>query len=116
VSRTAGEWVPKALAGGSLVVVFALIGQMMTPKRLAGVLAAAPSVALGGLAVTITAKGPSEAAPATHGMVAGAVAFTVSCLVLVPALRRWGVWRATGAAVIAWGAVAALLLPLVPRR
>jgi uncharacterized membrane protein (GlpM family) len=116
VSRTAVEWVLKTLAGGSLVVVFAVIAQMMTPKRLAGVLAAAPSVALGSLAVTIAAKGPAEATSAAHGMVAGAVAFTVSCLVLVPALRRWGVWRATGAALAAWAVVATLVLPVVPRR
>jgi hypothetical protein len=114
VSHNIAEWALKALAGGLFVVAFAVIAQMMTPKRLAGVLAAAPSVALGSLTVTVLMKGSADAGLAARGMVAGAVAFTVYCLVAVPALRRWGVWRACGIALVAWGIVAGLLLPLVP--
>jgi hypothetical protein len=41
------EWGLKALAGGLLVVAFALAAQVVSPKRLSGILSAAPSVALG---------------------------------------------------------------------
>ena len=107
------EWGAKALAGGLLVVAFAVLAQVVTPKRLAGILAAAPSVALGSLAVTLVAKGAPDAATAAGGMVLGALAFTTYCLLVVPALGRWGAWRGAAAALVGWGVTAAVLLTVV---
>lgn len=97
----------KALVGGLSVVVFALVAETIEPKRLAGVFAAAPSVALAGLILTVVFKGDYEALDATRGMVAGALAFTVYCLVDVPALGRLGAKRGSVVALVVWGVVAA---------
>ncbi|MFF3919891.1 DUF3147 family protein [Streptomyces sp. NPDC001852] len=97
----------KALAGGLFVVVFALVAETVEPKRLAGVFAAAPSVALAGLILTVVFKGDHEALDATRGMLAGALAFTVYCLVDVPALGRLGAKRGSVVALVMWGVVAA---------
>jgi hypothetical protein len=39
----------KGVAGGSLVVAFALLSEGLSPKRFAGLFSAAPAVALAGL-------------------------------------------------------------------
>src|SRR5207302_456651 len=64
----------KALVGGTVVVAFAAIGEFLRPRGLAGILAAAPSVAVGSLAITVVASGPSSATNQLTGMVAGPVA------------------------------------------
>ncbi|MBB4792868.1 DUF3147 family protein [Streptomyces nodosus] len=103
------EIVLKAFIGGLFVVVFALVAETVQPKRLAGVFAAAPSVALGGLILTVVFKGNQDAAAAARGMVAGAPAFTAYCLVDVPALGRFGAMRGSVAALVVWFAAAAAL-------
>lgn len=50
----------KAATGGAFVVAFALVSEVFSPKRFAGVFSAAPSAALGGLTVTLLAKGPQS--------------------------------------------------------
>ena len=47
----------KALLGGSMVTAFAVIGHVLRPKWFAGLFAAAPSVAVASLAVTVIDKG-----------------------------------------------------------
>ncbi|MGN6606214.1 MAG: DUF3147 family protein [Jatrophihabitans sp.] len=106
------EIVAKAAAGGVLVLVFALLAETLSPKRFAGVFAAAPSVALASLAVTVLAKGPADARAACAGMVAGAVGFVVYCAVAPPAMRRFGTRHAAAGALLAWCAVTAAALPL----
>jgi uncharacterized membrane protein (GlpM family) len=98
----------KALVGGLFVVLSALAAETVTPKRLAGVFAAAPSVALGSLIVTVGTKGHHDAAAAGQGMIVGAVAFTFYSLCAVPALGRLGAKAGSAAALVAWGAAAAL--------
>ncbi|WP_157877364.1 DUF3147 family protein [Streptomyces odonnellii] len=105
--KTLLEIVLKAFIGGLFVVVFALMAETVQPKRLAGVLAAAPSVALGGLILTVVFKGDLEAADAARGMAAGALAFTAYCLVDVPVLGRFGAVRGSAAALVVWFAAAA---------
>ncbi len=80
----------KAGLGGVLVVVFAVCAETLSPKRFAGVFAAAPSVALASLLVTVLFKGAREAGSACTGMAAGAVGFVVYCLLAPGAMRRWG--------------------------
>ncbi|MCQ4043766.1 DUF3147 family protein [Streptantibioticus rubrisoli] len=105
----------KAVIGGLFVVCFALVAEAVQPKRLAGVFAAAPSVALGSLIVTVAFKGHHDAALAARAMGIGAVAFTVYCLVSVPALGRLGALRGSATAIVVWivlaGAVVFLVMP-----
>ncbi len=51
----------KALAGGGLVVAFALLSEALSPKRFAGLFSAAPAVALAGLSVVLLDKGSHAA-------------------------------------------------------
>jgi len=66
----------KALCGGALVLTFAALSEALKPKRFAGILGAAPSVAIAGIVVGSLAKGPLDQAAAARTMIAGAVALT----------------------------------------
>ncbi|WP_269856910.1 DUF3147 family protein [Streptomyces sp. RPT161] len=105
----------KAVIGGLFVVCFALVAEAVQPKRLAGIFAAAPSVALGSLIVTVAFKGHHDAAIAARAMGIGAVAFTAYCLVSVPALGRLGALRGSATALVAWIAVATAIALVVVR-
>ena len=63
------------LVGGAAVCAFAVIGDLLKPKSLAGLFGAAPSVALATLGLTIATEGASYAATESRSMIAGAIAF-----------------------------------------
>jgi hypothetical protein len=90
----------KAADGGLFVALFAVVGEMLEPKRFAGIFGAAPAVALANLLVIALAKGDAGARSAATGMIAGAVALAVACAAAIPAVRRWGAIR--GSAFL-WG-------------
>ena len=92
----------KGLAGGILVVAFALLSQGLSPKRFAGLFGAAPAVAIAGLAIVLLDKTPHDAHQSTVGMIAYA-----ACV--VPLLRRRRASVAATLALSAWLAVAALV-------
>jgi uncharacterized membrane protein (GlpM family) len=108
------EIVLKALFGGLFVVVFALVSELVTPKRFAGIFSAAPSVALGSLAVTLVAKGSHDVSAAAVGMSVGAIALLIYSTAAVPALRRFGALKGAGVAVFAWLVVAGVGVWLLP--
>jgi uncharacterized membrane protein (GlpM family) len=91
----------KAVNGGLFVVVFALLGEVVAPKRFAGLFSAAPSVALANLSVTLVDKGSHDARQNTIGMIVGALALIVFCVVARPAVARF---RAATGSMIACGA------------
>lgn len=104
----------KGLLGGCLVLTFALLSQGLEPKRFAGLLSAAPAVALAGLAVTLLDKGAHEAHQASSGMIAGAGAMAVYAAGVIPLLRRTRAPVASVAALGIWTAVAAIIaVPLL---
>ncbi|OPG08807.1 hypothetical protein [Microbispora sp. GKU 823] len=109
------EVVLKALAGGVFVLAFAALAEMLTPKRLAGVFCAAPSVALASLIVTAGIAGVPDVLASARGMQIGAVGFTLYCLIAVPLLRRWGAWWGALAALAVWGAAVAAGYALAPQ-
>jgi uncharacterized membrane protein (GlpM family) len=78
----------KGLAGGSLVMAFALLGHSLRPKWFAGLFSAAPSIALAGLIVTVVDKGRSAASDAALGMAFGALGFVLFALCVRPLLLR----------------------------
>lgn len=94
----------RGLAGGTLVVAFALIGEVVRPKSFSGIFSAAPSIALAGLLVTVAAKGTEDARDAALGMLVGTVAMVVYCvaaMLLLPripalfaSLACWSLWLA----------------------
>jgi uncharacterized membrane protein (GlpM family) len=105
--------VAKALLGGVLVLAFAALSETLKPKRFAGILAAAPSVAIAGLAVGTAAKGPAEQAQSAQTMIAGAVALAVYAAVAVVALRRLGPGKGAAVSSVAWLVVAGAFYPVV---
>jgi uncharacterized protein DUF3147 len=80
----------KALAGGTLVVAFSALGDCLKPKAFAGLFAAAPSVALASLAVTVMTTGPAKAAVSARGMIAGAVGMVAYCIAASVLVKRFG--------------------------
>lgn len=108
MGETVIEVALKALAGGLLVLAFAALSKVLKPERFAGVFSAAPSVALGSLAVTLVFTGAKDLPAIGSGMAVGAAAFVVYCLATAPLVRRFGAWQGSAAALLIWAAIAAL--------
>lgn len=64
----------KAVNGGLFVASLAVLGEMLQPKRFAGIFGASPAVALANLLVIALVKGDTSARNAATGMIASAVA------------------------------------------
>jgi hypothetical protein len=113
----------KAVDGGLFVALFAVIGEMLQPKRFAGIFGASPAVSLANLLVIALVEGDGTARKASDGMIAGAIALAVASGAAIPAVRRWGavlgsavlwaVWIAVGVASHSPQPGSALLFPLV---
>ncbi len=103
----------KAVVGGLMVVAFSLVGQVLKPKRFAGVFAAAPAVALASLLLTSLVKGPSMAIPQTVGMIIGSAAMIVYCAITLFAVDRFHAAVGSLVAWLAWFAVAGGLYLIV---
>lgn len=80
----------KMLNGGIFVVAFALVAEVLSPKRFAGLFSAAPSIALANLLVVLLTKGRGQALANLSGMIVGALAMAAVCVLgvwLVPRVR-----------------------------
>jgi|SRR5579872_2300173 len=77
------------LAGGVVVSVFAMIGDVLRPKSFAGLFSAAPSVALATLTLTIHKEGKPYAAHEAASMLLASIAFIVYATAASYVLRRW---------------------------
>lgn len=71
------ELVLRFFIGGLVVSVFAIAGDALKPKSFAGLLGAAPSVALATLALTLSKDGAQYAATEARSMILGVVAFAL---------------------------------------
>jgi Protein of unknown function (DUF3147) len=105
----------KALVGGLAVVAFSLIGQAGHPKRFAGIFAAAPSVALASLALTVLAKGPAATVPYAQGMLIGSAGMFAYCVASLFLINRLHALVGSLLAWLAWFAVAGGLYLAVGR-
>jgi uncharacterized membrane protein (GlpM family) len=104
----------KALAGGTLVLVFSALAATLDPKRFAGLFGAAPAVALAGLAIVALDKGGHAAHEAAVGMLAGSAGMVAYAAAAVKLLHRGHAWRAAGTALAAWLVVAgAVAVPVM---
>jgi hypothetical protein len=79
------------LIGGLFVSVFSLLADVLKPKSFAGLLGAAPSVALASLSLTIAKHGSSDASLAARSMIAGVLAFLSYACVVTWALKHFAV-------------------------
>ena len=94
----------RALLGGVIVSVFALLADTLRPKSFAGLFSAAPSVALSSLALTFHSDGAAYVAAEARSMTAGALAFVVYAAMVCLVLRRgrYSVGRAVSALIVVW--------------
>jgi hypothetical protein len=97
------------VTGGALVALFAVLGDLFTPKSFAGLFAAAPSVALATMLLTLHQHGSAYVSAEARSMIVGAVAFTAyaSTVAWVLHRRRHRPTVVAVAALALWGAVAA---------
>lgn len=104
-----GELIARFFAGGALVAIFAVLGEAFTPKSFAGLFAAAPSVALATMLLTLHKEGPAFVAVEARSMIVGAVAFTAYASLISWLLhrRRLKPTPVAVAALALWGGVAA---------
>src|ERR1700758_3003433 len=92
------------VVGGTLVSLFAVLGDALKPKGFAGLFAAAPSVALATLSLTILTDGKAYAATEAKSMIAGALAFcayAVLCIYLM-AIKHVRAAPAASTALLVW--------------
>ncbi len=92
------------LVGGTVVLLFALLGDGVKPKSFAGLFGAAPSVAVATLALTVFSDGAAYAALEGRSMTMGAMAFFVyacACMRLM-AKHRMRAAPATVAGLALW--------------
>ena len=69
------QTVIRFLIGGTIVSLFALLGDLLRPKGFAGLFAGAPAVALATLALTAFSRGSGYASLEARAMIGGAMAF-----------------------------------------
>ncbi|MGY4235076.1 hypothetical protein ACVIIW_004023 [Bradyrhizobium sp. USDA 4449] len=106
------EYLLRFIAGGMIVSAFAILGDILRPKSFAGLLAAAPSVALATLSIAVVQHGPRYAAAESWTMIYGAMALGCYSLAVCHLLMRFhlAALPATLVASVVWLAVAFGLL------
>lgn len=105
----------RALIGGLAVVGFSLVGEAGRPKRFAGLFAAAPSVALASLAITVVQKGAGGTVPYARGMLIGSAGMFAYCLTTLYTVERLHAMLGSLLAWLAWFVVACGLYLLLGR-
>jgi Protein of unknown function (DUF3147) len=92
------------VVGGLVVSFFAMIGGTLKPKSFAGLFAAAPSVALATISLTVLKKGTAYAAIEAQSMILGAIAFLIYAWLVSRALfrRALPVLPTTSIGLVAW--------------
>ncbi len=106
------EYIVRFVAGGLIVSAFAILSDVLRPKSFAGLLGAAPSVALATLGMAIAQNGSRYAAAESSTMMYGAVALACYSLVVCQLLMRFrlSALLATVVSLAVWLGVAACLL------
>jgi hypothetical protein len=107
------------LLGGAIVSLFAFLGDVVRPKRFAGIFGGAPSVALATLALTAHKSGPLIASLEARSMILSSLGFVLYVYVALRLLAtaRWPALLVALAGLGIWALVAAgagLLLHALP--
>ena len=90
------DYVIRFLAGGVLVSLFAVAGDVLRPKSFAGLFGAAPSVALATLMLAFWKHGGGYVATEGRSMIIGAIALAVYSFLVCQLLMRRALLRADG--------------------
>jgi uncharacterized membrane protein (GlpM family) len=108
---TALDLLARFLIGGAVVILFAVIGDVVKPKSLGGIFAAAPTIALASISLTAHQHGTAYVSLEARSMIAGALAFFVYACTVSFILMRYRPRSLTAAAALSplWFGVATLL-------
>ncbi|MGB9245173.1 MAG: DUF3147 family protein [Candidatus Acidiferrales bacterium] len=92
------------IVGGAVVSLFAAFGDAVKPKSFAGLFAAAPSVAMATLGLTIMTEGKLFAAVEARSMIFGAIALFLYATAAIRLMMKYKVDAAPAAilALTAW--------------
>jgi hypothetical protein len=103
-----GESLLRFALGGLVVSAFAVLGEVLRPKSFAGILGAAPSVAVVALGLAVARHGPAYGVTEARSMAVGSAALAVySAASAVLDRRHVRVWLLAALLWLLWGAVAA---------
>jgi hypothetical protein len=96
------------VVGGTVVSCFAVLGDLLKPKSFAGLLGAAPSVALATLSLTVLKDGKAYAQTEARSMIVGAIAFFIYALWVSRLLVRHKLpaLAVTASSILIWMAAA----------
>ncbi|MGB9241755.1 MAG: DUF3147 family protein [Candidatus Acidiferrales bacterium] len=92
------------IIGGLVVSLFAAVADALKPRSFAGLFAAAPSVAIGTLGLTILSEGKLFAATEARSMIFGAIALFLYAMVAMQLMMRYKLNAAPAAfsAIAVW--------------
>ena len=92
------------IVGGAVVSLFAALGDAVKPKSFAGLFAAAPSVAMATLGLTIMTEGKLFAAVEARSMIFGAIAVFLYAAAAIRLMMKYKLDAAPAAilALTAW--------------
>jgi hypothetical protein len=107
------EYVVRFAAGGAVVSLFAILADILRPKSVAGLLGAAPSVALATLILAFWKHGAAYVSTEARSMVLGSLSLTLYSVCVCQLLMRGKLpaFKATTVALGVW-LIAAFALKL----
>jgi hypothetical protein len=83
------ELIFRFIVGGLIVSLFAVLGDVLKPRSFGGLFAAAPSVALATLGLTILTEGKLYAAAESRSMIVGAIALFAYALIVIQLIMKF---------------------------
>lgn len=92
----------RVVAGGVLVVAFAMLSDALRPKMFSGLFSGAPSVATASLVVTGLAMGAAKDQKYAVGMIAGAIGLVFFSAAAAPLVKHIGSVAGSALAWVAW--------------
>ena len=102
------EYLLRFIAGGVAVSAFAVLGDILRPKSFAGLFAAAPSIALATILITLSQKGAPFVAAEGRSMIVGAFALAAYSSTVCVLIKKHAIssLTATTLASVVWFGVA----------
>src|SRR5258707_14007256 len=102
------DYVIRFLAGGLVVSLFAILGDVLRPKSFAGLFGAAPSAALATLCLALFREGDAYVSVEGRSMILGALALAAYSFAVCQLMMRYRcpALAATTLALVLWLAVA----------
>lgn len=113
-----GDVLLRALIGGVVVSVFAILGDIIKPVSLGGTTAAAPAIALASMGFMLHKHGAAYTALEARSMVAGGIAFLLYATVVsyIQMRRKPKAVLSASVFLVVWFGVAAVLWATWLRR